>query len=213
MNGKLAFGLAVLVTLSSGGIAAAQQPREEVLRGRIEALTALLDSHARRLYYEVRDEGDADDEELLSQVRELWNAARKASNRAMDGESAERLEREIGRVEKAFHRVEEGMERHHEWAEGQPHRMRMARLDRLVHDAHDRIHELESLETAYHHGREVPYRTDGSRVVDGSRAAEVERRAAEAARRAANDELPPALQVGPDGLYFDPRRLPNPFGR
>lgn len=203
--------LVAIVGLVCCGAAAAQQPRSTDLRWHIESYTAVLDSHARRLYYEVREQAESDDEqdELLEEVRELWNATRRASNRAMDGASAEKLEREISRVEKAFHRVEQ----HHQWA-GQQHQKRVARIDRLVHSTHDRVHKLLALETTPQHNHVVPYRGDGSRViVDGSRATEIERRASDAARRAVDDQLPSPLRIGPDGLYIDGNRLPIPFGR
>ncbi len=186
----------------------ADQRTVSVLREQIEAHSALLDSHTRRLYYEIREHaaGDDDQAQLLSDARELWRAARRLNDRASDGEPAHRLEREARKVEDAFHTVEKRYGELREFSGGAPPvRKRLARIDSLVHQAHDGVHALANQQAA----RPVPTPQPNY----GYRTVEPLPRLQEAERRAADYVDPPAVRVGPDGFYFDGRRFTIPLGR
>ena len=100
-------GILVLFCLASASVVRGEHQAAEKLRSQVEANAALLDSHTRRLYYEIRSEAEGDDNQaqLLSDARELWRAARRTNDRAMDGVSASKLDREIRHLEDAFHNV------------------------------------------------------------------------------------------------------------
>ncbi|HZL89439.1 MAG TPA: hypothetical protein VFB96_13830, partial [Pirellulaceae bacterium] len=78
MRRAVVFALFAAILLAVGKGSFAQQNTPAALRPQVEALMALLDSHTRRLYYEVRDRADGDDEQaqFLSDARELWRTTR-----------------------------------------------------------------------------------------------------------------------------------------
>lgn len=181
------------------------------LRQQVEGASALLDSHTRRLYYEVRSRVEGDDEQaqLLSDARDLWRAARRLNDRAIDGEPASRLEREARKVEDAFHDLQKRFQalRVHR-IPVPPVSKRMDRIDSLVRQTHDGVHTLIDLEAGQVSG-------SNPQVVPGNygyRTAEPVPRLQEAGRRAA-DYVEPAIRVRPDGFYFDGRGFTIPLGR
>ncbi len=216
---RRAFTLVLLTTIcfAASNVARAEHQTGTELRGKIETWSALLDSHTRRLYYEIRDAAEGNDEQaqLLSESRELWRAARRLSDRAMDGVSATKLEREVRHVEDAFHAVEERFEElRQERVAMPPVRKRLQRIDGLVHAAHDHAHELLQRESTLQGGQSVPQRPGTTRPGDyGYRTVEPLPRIEEAERRAVEIVDPPAIRVGPDGFYFDGRRFTIPLGR
>lgn len=203
MRRVVTLALTSMLCLAVGSVARAEHKSIAVLRSEVESWTARLDSHTRRLYYEVRDEaeGDAEYAQLLLDTRELWRAARRTSDGAMDGVSATKLEREVRRVEEAFDAVEEQVsELRRERMVAPPVRKRVQHIEELVHVAHDRVHELIDQESS----------VQGAK---GYRPPESLRREQEAERRAAEYADPPSIRVGPDGFYFDGRRFTIPLGR
>src|SRR5262245_11343199 len=143
MRRKLTFTLMTMVCLAVGDLARADHLAER--QGQIESLTALLDGHTRRLYYDVRKEteGDADLAPLLADSRELWRSARRLNDHAMDRVSVEKLEADVNRVEKSLDAVVQqvGELRQSREAISSIH-LRVKRIRDLVHVAHDRIHDL-----------------------------------------------------------------------
>lgn len=209
--------LAALVSLAASADVQGQHTSAATLRSQVETWTALLDSQTRRLYYDVRDELQGTDEhaQVLSEARELWRASRRINDRAMDGVSAAKLEREVRHVDDAFHAVEEQAEElRHEGTLVTPLRKRLRRIDELVHAAHDAIHDLSDLETRGQNAHTYPRSPAASPRNDiPYRAAEPQRRLEEVERRATEYANPPSVRVGPDGFYFDGRRFTIPLGR
>lgn len=217
MRRALALVLTALVSLSAASVAKADHASAASLRSQIETWTALLDSQTRRLYYDVREEAQGWDEkaQLLSDARELWRASRRINDRAMDGVSASKLEREVRRVEDAFHAVEQQVAAlRQEGTLITPLRHRLRRIDDLVHSTHDSIHDLSDLESRGPNarvGNQPPFVSPNGQIP--YRANEPYRRWEEVERRAAEYADPPAVRVGPDGFYFDGRRFTIPLGR
>lgn len=206
----------VLLTASFAGAPALRADHRTVadLREQIETHSALLDSHARRLYYEVRSHAEGDDEQaqLLTDARELWRSARRLNDQALDGAPPSRLEREVRWLEKTFQAVEEQFQDlRRARVPVPPARKRLARIDGLVHQAHDGIHALRDQEAAAQAAGSTPQRPTPGNY--GYRTVEPLPRVQEAERRAADYVDPPAIRVGPDGFYFDGRRFTIPLGR
>ena len=208
---------AIAVSLAFGSVSRAEHQTSTDLRARIETWTALLDSHTRRLYYEVRDRADGDDEQtqLLTDARELWRSARRINDRAMDGTPASKLDRDIRNLEETLHAVQEQYEQLRQEHVGvAPVNKRLKRIDDLVHTAHDGIHDLLVQERSVQGNTAAPQRPATSRTVTPEyRTVEPLPRAQEAGRRAADYVDPPAVRLGPDGFYFDGRRFTIPLGR
>jgi hypothetical protein len=204
------FAAAATLCVGTGHLARAEHANSSELRTKIESLTSLLDSHARRLYYDARDAAEADggESELVAQAGELWRVARRLSNRAMAGGSAASLEREAVQLEEAFHNVEQQVGPPRRGQGPSPLRKRVERLEQLVHDAHHSVHELVELEAA---ARRAGHGTKGPRTPAYSGEANWKYRPPLIERRPVEYQ-PPPVRVGPDGLYFDGFRL-VPFGR
>jgi hypothetical protein len=217
MRRAVFFALSTALLLAAGSVSRAEHKAVADLRAQVETATALLDSHTRRLYYEVRDRADGDDDQaqLLSDARELWRAARRINDRAMDGAPASRLEREVRDLEDAFHAARDQFEQlRQERVSVAPVSKRLKRIDDLVHAAHDGIHDLLDKEKAVQGAGVNPQRPSTSRTTNpGHRTAEPLPRVQETERRAADYVDPPAIRVGPDGFYFDGRRFTIPLGR
>jgi hypothetical protein len=207
---------AIAISLALGSVSRAEHKASAELRARLESATALLDSHTRRLYYEVRDRADGDDEQaqLLTDARELWRAARRTNDRAMDGTPASKLERDIRNLEETFHAVQDQYDQLRQEHVGvAPVSKRLKRIDDLVHAAHDGIHDLLDQERSVQGNTAAPQRPATSRTVTPEyRTVEPLPRVPEAGRRAA-DYVDPPIRVGPDGFYFDGRRFTIPLGR
>ena len=210
MRHVLILGVLFSASLAGGATVRADHPE---LRERIETQSALLDSHTRRLYYEVRSHAEGDDEQaqLLEEARELWRAARRLNDEALDGAAASRLEREARRVEKAFHVVQEQYQFLRQARVAVPPvRNRLARIDGLVHQTHDGVHTLLDRETATGAAGSNPRNPQAHYRQP---VADPLPRVQDEARRAADYVDPPAIRVGPDGFYFDGRRFTIPLGR
>jgi hypothetical protein len=214
MRRVVVWGTLFAACLLGGGVARADHRTAVDLRQQIETHAALLDSHTRRLYYEIREHAEGDDEQgqLLSDARELWRAARRLNDRALDGASATRLERDARRLEEAFHAVEEQFRELRDLRATVPgvHK-RVQRIDGLVHQTHDGIHALLDREAPPQTTGAAPQRPQPGNY--GYRTVEPLPRVQEAERRAADYVDPPAIRVGPDGFYFDGRRFTIPLGR
>jgi len=217
MRRAVVFALFAAILLAVGKGSFAQQNTPAALRPQVEALMALLDSHTRRLYYEVRDRADGDDEQaqFLSDARELWRTTRQVNDRAMDGASASRLEREIRELEEAFHAVEDQYQQLRQERVGvAPVSKRLKRIDDLVHAAHDGIHDLLDRERSGQNAAANPQRPAANPPAHPEyRTVEPLPRVQETGRRAADYVEPPVIRVGPDGFYFDGRRFTIPLGR
>jgi hypothetical protein len=217
MRRAVLFALSTAILLAAGSVANADHNTSAELRGHLESATALLDSHTRRLYYEIRSraEDDEDQTQLLADARELWRAARRTNDQALDGAAASRLEPEIRELEDTFHAVEyQYQQLRRQRVEVAPVSKRLQRIDNLVHSAHDRVHDLMDQEKSVQGNAVTPQRPTTSRTVTPQyRTVEPPPRVQDAGRRAADYVEPPAIRVGPDGFYFDGRRFTIPLGR
>ena len=212
MRRALVGGMLFSMLLAGGATVRAEHAHAE-LRQQIESQSALLDSHTRRLYYEVRSHAEGDDEQapLLEEARELWRAARRLNDQALDGAPAGRLEREVRRVENALEHVQQQYQLlRQDRIAVPPARNRLTRIDGLVHQAHDGVHTLLEREAA---AQASGTTSRQPQAYYRQPVVEPLPRVQDAVRRPADYVEPPAVRVGPDGIYLDRPRFTIPFGR